>query len=506
MQLLSLYIEEHKILKKFKIEFSKDFSLSDSLNVIIGENGSGKTTLIESLLRIFAALYDCSQVEDVAKVLKGKNESDFLFTLSYLIKAEKMLEATTTFSKTRADYLVVTVSNIETDWLKLEFADQAFLNKDVNNFLFKTQYSLIDLLPKNTVLYYAGFDSRLSDFAKTYTYNSLSDLYSESPKDIKRVESLNAPVFYFNPVQFNLLLFSLFCYEASDVSQFLLDKFKIKGFTDIRITFQRPGWHKGEPAESFWGSKGVLKAALDKFLGASQEKTFEKNEVTFSYFIPQPLIAMVGYDEISSFSREKDIFQSLIAFDSVGLLKSIDVTIVKDDNSESLEISSQDLSEGEKQLIAVYGLKRALSDDETLFLFDEPDTFLHPKWKREFIQDIYYYKDGTKRTYGDFDIITTHSPELVGNVDNKFVKLFKHGKVSLEELHVKGRDYNSILYDAFDTEKRVDYGKQLLNDFYSLLEAKNISAATQKLKEIMDEFGPDDIETQKAIDNLDDYN
>ena len=40
-----------------------------------------------------------------------------------------------------------------------------------------------------------------------------------------------------------------------------------------------------------------------------------------------------------------------------------------------------DLSDGEKQYLMVLGLLRFTREDETLFLLDEPDTHLHPRWQ-----------------------------------------------------------------------------------------------------------------------------
>jgi hypothetical protein len=80
------------------------------------------------------------------------------------------------------------------------------------------------------------------------------------------------------------------------------------------------------------------------------------------------------------------------------------------------------------------------------------------------------------------------------------------GKIYDSPLYVKGRDYNSILYEAFDSVKRGEFGRELIDEFYKLLESKQVELAKQKLDEIINTFGLDDIETQKAIDNFDDYN
>ncbi|UKB82611.1 AAA family ATPase [Chryseobacterium sp. MEBOG06] len=508
MQLLNLYIKDYKLLSDFEINFTEKYQNEDTFNVIIGENGAGKTTLLEGILRIFGSLYEANTLQDIEKKIKSL---DFKFTLSYFIRAERVLEETLVSQDSRVDYVKLQFSNIDRNWITLEYTDSVFNNDDVNNFLFKTQYLIKDLLPKNVVLYYAGFDGRLSGLTQKFTYDFFKDWLTFVSEDSDKQSiglNINAPIFHFNPNQFNLLLFSIFCKESGDVYKFIREKFGIVGFTDITIFLKSPSWAKGTVNE-FWGAEGIIKNALDKFSKASQESEFLKRSISLSYFIPEVLFKLSGYDTDDSFTSEKDIFQTLLALDIMGLLDRIQITLVKEITSEkNIEISSQDLSEGEKQLLSIYGLKQIIStNDESLFLFDEPDTFLHPKWKKEFFNNLYYNTHGNKVSFNDFDIITTHSPEIIGGIEhNSFLRRLIKGKVAQKDLYVKGRDYNSILFEAFDTEKSSDTGKDILSSFYNFLETNQLDKAKQKLDEIINDRGLDDIETQRALDNFDDYN
>ncbi|SMC59336.1 AAA family ATPase [Moheibacter sediminis] len=507
MQLLNLYIKDYKLLSDFEINFTEGFQNEDTFNVIIGENGAGKTTLLEGILKIFGNLYEANTLQDIEKKIKS---IDFKFTISYFIRAERVLEETSISKDSRIDYIKLQFSNIDKNWIRLEYTDSIFDNDDVNNFLFKTQYLVKDLLPKNVVLYYAGFDGRLSKLTQKFTYDFFKDWFTFVSEDSDKQTlglNINAPIFHFNPNQFNLLLFSLFCKESGDVYKFIREKFGIVGFTDITLVLKSPSWSKGSSKE-FWGAKGIIKDALDKFNKASQESEFLKRGISFSYFIPDVLFNLSGYSTDDSFASEKDIFQTLLALDIMGLLDKVQITLVKEIAPEkNIEISSQDLSEGEKQLLSIYGLKQIIStNDESLFLFDEPDTFLHPKWKKEFFKNLYYDTDGVKSTFNDFDIITTHSPEIIGGIKhNILLRRLMEGKVSDKEYFVKGRDYNSILFEAFGTEKSSDIGKDLLSSFYDFLESKQLDKAKQVLDNIINERGLDDIETQRALDNFDDY-
>ena len=48
MKINYLYIDNHKLLKEFSIDFEKDIS------ILIGINGSGKSTILESIAQIFS--------------------------------------------------------------------------------------------------------------------------------------------------------------------------------------------------------------------------------------------------------------------------------------------------------------------------------------------------------------------------------------------------------------------------------------------------------------------
>src|SRR5690606_9288699 len=86
------------------------------------------------------------------------------------------------------------------------------------------------------------------------------------------------------------------------------------------------------------------------------------------------------------------------------------------------------LSEGEQQAIIIKGLTELLSEKNSLFLFDEPDTYLHPKWQRQFITDIENTIDSSHNSENSF-VIATHSPQLLSNAQSElnFVKIIEDG-------------------------------------------------------------------------------
>ena len=98
-----------------------------------------------------------------------------------------------------------------------------------------------------------------------------------------------------------------------------------------------------------------------------------------------------------------------------------------------LELNVLQLSDGERCLLALVGdLARRLSllntdkenplDGEGVVLIDEIDLHLHPKWQRSVVASL-------ERTFPNCQfIITTHSPQVVGELPPEAVLLLRDGK------------------------------------------------------------------------------
>ena len=130
--------------------------------------------------------------------------------------------------------------------------------------------------------------------------------------------------------------------------------------------------------------------------------------------------------------------------------------------AEGIHVS--DLSEGEKKLLLIYGVKNII-EGENLFLFDEPDSFLHPEWQVKLVDFI------NSEDYQDCHyIITTHSPLTLTYADKESVFIMDKGNV-YDSDYTKGRDVNSILSDIMDvayrpqeTDAEIAYISRLINE------------------------------------------
>ena len=109
---------------------------------------------------------------------------------------------------------------------------------------------------------------------------------------------------------------------------------------------------------------------------------------------------------------------------------------VKYKNAEG-NISFNNLSEGEMQLLTVLGLMHITSHDHCLFLLDEPDTHLNPIWKLRYFDEIekVISKNAAQTMVGSSQIlITTHDPMMISSLRREQVRILrKEGGKSIVE-------------------------------------------------------------------------
>ena len=107
-------------------------------------------------------------------------------------------------------------------------------------------------------------------------------------------------------------------------------------------------------------------------------------------------------------------------------------------------IAFDDLSDGEVQLLLTLGAVRLFGNDETLFLFDEPETHLNPSWRTRFHLD---FEKANEPNGNAQAIISSHSPFLVSSLPREAVFHFKenHG---LTEMATPARETYGASFDV----------------------------------------------------------
>ncbi len=88
--------------------------------------------------------------------------------------------------------------------------------------------------------------------------------------------------------------------------------------------------------------------------------------------------------------------------------------------------SYDDLSDGEAQLLQVLAVLTLFKDEQTLFLFDEPETHLNPAWRTHFYRFLQQAL-GPDNENGQV-FVATHSPFMISSLHQQSVFMFERNK------------------------------------------------------------------------------
>ena len=184
---------------------------------------------------------------------------------------------------------------------------------------------------------------------------------------------------------------------------------------------------------------------------------------------------------------------------------SLRMTVKKNET----ELNVLQLSDGEKCLLALVGdLARRLSllntdkdnplHGEGVVLIDEIDLHLHPKWQRSVVASL-------ERTFPNCQfIITTHSPQVVGELAPKAVLLLRDGKFLGHAERSLGLSSGEVLEELMEGEaSNAEIASRLANIRVSLDE-DDITSAENALSLVRQKVGdiPQVLELQASINSL----
>ena len=472
MRINSLHIEDYYILQDFDIDFSSN------LSVLIGENGSGKSSVLECLAYIFGHLHKYFVLNDkTAEFIDG-------YRIDYTINGHNVfIESKYVSSKTNTFQPVIRIDNEELSIPQIKIRYGGFK----------------EFLPEKVVLYYSGITEHLKKLHEHFEDKFIKKIIKQN-----NPYSLNPlilpddnPFMYVKKEYVSFVLLSLFVLNSEESNSILRTMGVDIDGCITTITLKKPYWAKFDKEDKegrLWGMTGKIASdfvnGLD-YYGLRKEKGNDKTNA-------------LEYDFYGSLMIQ-DIFSSFFHLLPDQVISFMD-TLLCDDLLEAVNItwgegiSVDRLSEGEKQLILTAGLSLVLNKRNLLFLYDEPDVSLHPKWQREYISGIRKGLDEESMA-----IITTHSPILVSNLQKAFVQAINKGiMLSTENNYSYGRDINSILEDYFKIEERNEDGKNLIRSFYDAMGTKDYDKAEESLKRLKETFGPEDVSTVKAESLFDD--
>jgi len=449
-------------LKKFKnlTDFEVDFDESSSRQVIVGRNGVGKSNLMLALAWIFRDLdleldpwfaykieYHCNGhfikiVSEEQNNYGKKGESGFK-------RIYNILKDTGEHDSANKDKKYETISQ------------KQFYEKN------RTVYGKINpnrLLPLYVFGYYSGTSGRFNEVFQRH-----EEIYYK--EQINGIEAPLRPMFLAKPHHSQFALLSFFASQDLPAKEFLSKEFRIEKLYSVLFSLHQPYWKRSRKKEitskvidqRFWEAGGRVAGFLDslfehclapmagkqrKKISLGQQRNLERR---FCFIKDEKTLRQLAadLDPKEFFARlESTIFSDLVSTDGEGVRIMIRL------KNQSDPITFKDLSEGEQQLLTIIGLMRFTAQNESLFLLDEPDTYLNPAWCLDYLNNLRKY--GVEPINSQI-ILTTHNPLTFAGLD-------KNEVVILE----RGRDNKIYSQHPFNAPRGMGFQAILTSEFFGL--------------------------------------
>jgi predicted ATP-binding protein involved in virulence len=172
----------------------------------------------------------------------------------------------------------------------------------------------------------------------------------------------------------------------------------------------------------------------------------------------------------------------------------LDMVVLKDDQ----ELSFESLSDGEKCFLAMVGdIARRLAianpdinknplNGDGLILIDEIELHLHPEWQRRVIPSLV-------KTFPNCQFIfTTHSPQVLGEVQGRVYRLRRTDEGIVAELRqTYGKDSNRILEEDMDTVERDRDIQEDILQLFRYIDDGDLKAARSLKHSLQEKIGED---------------
>lgn len=472
-----------------------DFDQEHWVTVVIGWNGTGKSNVLEALAIIFRDL------------IGKKRTPEFAFKLAYSMgsgNAMRHIHIDADPDRVRSPFIIYVASAAENK----QAAHIAFDNADdsppgslmkLTTFLSEDELNL----PKYVFSYYSGESTRMHEVFRPYLEGYDNKLRHGEDPGLKRL-------FYAMPVhsQFVLLAFLI---QQTDIVREFLDKHlgldPDEGIDSVLFVLKQPGWSRRRGKRKtnddgdgrFWGAKGVVQGFLNRLqeIALAPVRISRKVPITlwneetieFLYLYVKDINALrtlVGNQEPAKLFRD---LESTYVSEFIEEVR-IRIRLNKNDGS----VTFRELSEGEQQLLTVLGLLRFTAENESLFLLDEPDTHLNPRWCADYLKYLQDFVGQNEMDRATSHIVfTTHNPLAIAELVKQQVQILKRDDESHEvavykpELDPRGMGYAAIVTsEMFGIASSLDKSTQVL------LEKQRLYAGKSKL----------DITEQSELDEI----
>ena len=255
-----------------------------------------------------------------------------------------------------------------------------------DKFLAQTKFfNDVSLLPKNVIACYSGDNLRLWNDCYWPYYND----YISTIKNADSIPEL--PMLYINRYNLTISLLLLFFHDFevfTDVKEFCNNTLNIQSISNVKFTFNLKKIRE-------WKENLVIQMvkALCNIDSISELSTGTIELTT------------IQLRERLEYMEQREFFKIMYAAtmpkeDKIITDISFDILL-----NNGATISLEDLSEGEQKNLLMFVILETIADENSLLLFDEPDSHIHISRKAQLKELFEKYPNRE-------NVMTTHSPTL----------------------------------------------------------------------------------------------
>lgn len=391
MKLRRLRIERFKNLRHCEV----DFAHAHLLNAFIGSNGSGKSNLLEALLRILIDIYFGKEP------LNDGELPPCDFSLSYQTNEREITVAR------RAGSMAATLNGAPIPYRRLV----ARIRNPADQLAY----------PDTIFAYYSGDCDRVKLAVRRYQLHFRRVVQNPEFDD-------HSPLFVLSTnQQARNILLALVAHRHAE----FLKRLKIEGVFAIEIEVHSPkGFDPENDEPVLWGTTGKVRKILASL---AETANFERSKRVESPILEEGKNVDYSFSEKRIYTYEEkhdpesrlhrlaerlqrggdNLYVALEHLAARGILKRVDYMIIKQTRHGTFNFDQ--LSEGEKQLIAVIGAIRLTNKKHNLILLDEPDTHLNPQWSWEYPEMLNQAFDAAQKEHSTV-LMATHDPVVISGL------------------------------------------------------------------------------------------
>ncbi len=504
MKLLRLTLDgAYKGLKDQSFDFSHS---SENIITFIGLNGSGKSQLLELIAEVFGYLERAQRLN-----FKTRNGLSFSINIEYQIRAYISPTEVETFRVNINESGYIECHKLRYDSWQFLLLDEIELPQHVVGYASGLNENLQRSFLKNAVQYYdvmtvraarrkrlAGKidESQVEEVDQYYLrrYPGIfgggqgDDVHEPDPTVIYEKDT-DIPASIFLDYDCNALLMASLAILPNERLDKIFPDIAYRYPQSICIQYDLRGVPVEEDAIRDI-SQLITYVGSNSVTGISQKTSDEEYDLYSLDYLAATIRIDLTIDGISELLRDRyyglpiRLFEKLYKIQLLGVKhwRGTDKTLLRDDDffgtvkkplkgklplavtelklSNGVDIIDfNDMSDGEAQLVQVLSAAQIFSPDNTLFIFDEPDTHLNPSWRTCFHKHLSSAIDHSESDTRRLQVLlSTHSPFLLSSLKKENVFRFERNENGVSMSPVESETYGA----SFDVIIKEYYGLKSL--------------------------------------------